>query len=53
MNIYDSYVDIIKSILKYEKNQKICYTYSKYFKHYFFDEYYNNINFKRYNLNQE
>ena len=46
MDEYDCYVKIIKSILKYSKNEK----YDPIFLNKMFYEYYNNRNLKKYDL---
>ena len=49
MDEYDCYVDIIKSILKYSKNEKYD-TLIPIFLNKIYNEYYINQNFKKYNL---
>ena len=49
MDEYDCYVNIIKFILKYNKNEK-CNTIFPIFPNKIYHEYYINKNFKKYNL---
>ena len=49
MNEYDCYTNIIKSILKYSKNQKYDTSISIFLNKIYY-EYYINRNFKKYNL---